>query len=92
MKLNKTYVIQAILFILTVLGTTMVGAELILARPFFYTEAGANWADFSVGFYYSVPLLGFLTVHEFGHYITAHIAILYPAVFRHWYHGRFYSN
>lgn len=73
MKLNKTHVIQAILFILTVLGTTMVGAELILARPFFYTEAGANWADFSVGFYYSVPLLGFLTVHEFGHYITARL-------------------
>lgn len=73
MKINKTYFIQAVLFILTVLGTTMVGAELILGRSFLFSSIGANWADFSVGFCYSVPLLGFLTVHEFGHYITARL-------------------
>lgn len=73
MKNKKTYSLQAILFILTVLCTTMVGAELILARPFFYSPEGANWADFAVGFYYSIPFLGFLTVHEFGHYITARL-------------------
>ena len=44
-----------------------------MARSFFYLEEGFNWPDFFVGLSYSVPFLGFLTVHEFGHYITARL-------------------
>lgn len=73
MKNKKTYIIQAALFIFTVLCTTMIGAELILARPIFTGSEGASWTEFAIGFYYSVPFLGFLTAHEFGHYITARL-------------------
>src|SRR5690606_385166 len=73
MKNKKTYIIQAALFIFTVLCTTMIGAELILARPIFTGPEGASWTEFAIGFYYSVPFLGFLTAHEFGHYITARL-------------------
>ena len=73
MKFNKTPIIQAILFILTILGTTMVGAQYIINRPLEFTDGVSFWAYFSVGFYYSIPFLGFLTVHEFGHYITARL-------------------
>lgn len=71
MKFNKTLLIQLVLFLLTILGTTAVGSNYILNRSFYYEEGGVNWADFFVGFYYSIPFLGFLTVHEFGHYLTA---------------------
>ena len=51
----------------------MIGSELILGRSFFYSPEGLKWTDFAIGFYYSCPFLGFLTVHEFGHYITARL-------------------
>lgn len=70
MKDRKTHIIQALLFIFTLLATTLVGTELILGG-IFYTEEGFTWANYAVGLYYSVPFLGFLTAHEFGHYLTA---------------------
>ncbi|GAB3830892.1 hypothetical protein GCM10028895_47530 [Pontibacter rugosus] len=30
-----------------------------------------SWAEFTAGLYFSLPFLGVLTVHEFGHYFTA---------------------
>ena len=30
-----------------------------------------SWEDFMAGFAFSIPFLGILTVHEFGHYFTA---------------------
>jgi len=32
---------------------------------------GLTWEDFLSGFYFSLPFLGILTFHEFGHYFTA---------------------
>lgn len=64
---KRTYIIQAILFILTVIGTTLAGSQLIVAKPLDLL----SFDEFLIGLYYSVPFLGFLTVHEFGHYFTA---------------------
>lgn len=69
-KKYKTQLFQALLFLTTVFTTTLAGAE--------WTGKGTimNWEDFSMddflyGFYFSIPFLGILTVHEFGHYFTA---------------------
>jgi membrane-associated protease RseP (regulator of RpoE activity) len=67
---SRTYFIQALLFIATLITTTLAGAEMIAGR-FFLDTPGLGWAEFWQGLYYSIPFLGILTAHEFGHYFTA---------------------
>ncbi len=69
-KKHKTLIIQVILFLTTVFTTTLAGAE--------WTGKGSimDWENFSMddflyGLYFSIPFLSILTVHEFGHYLTA---------------------
>lgn len=69
----KTYLIQFFLFILTVITTTIAGAEWMTGRFFFFVDHPLTWQRFSQGFYFSLPFLGILTAHEFGHYITARL-------------------
>jgi membrane-associated protease RseP (regulator of RpoE activity) len=57
------------LFLLTLITTTMAGAEWTYSKSVFMP--GYSWADFQSGFAYSIPFLLTLTVHEFGHYFTA---------------------
>ncbi len=69
-KEHKTVIIQAVLFLTTFTTTTMAGADWmgngnILGSPDY------SWDDFLSGLYFSIPFLGILTVHEFGHYLTA---------------------
>lgn len=71
-KKYRTELIQAVLFIITLFTTTLVGAEWIGSGSLFFTE-DYGWKEFSEGFYFSIPFLGILTVHEFGHYITARL-------------------
>ncbi len=68
---QKTHLIQGALFLLTLATTTFAGAEWIHNRSVFFGEDTMEWADILHGFYYSIPFLGILTVHEFGHYFTA---------------------
>jgi membrane-associated protease RseP (regulator of RpoE activity) len=63
----KTYSIQLALFIATVFTTTYAGKEWMLLQNISW------WEGFYKGFEYSIPFLTILTVHEFGHYITARI-------------------
>ena len=70
----KTEIIQAILFILTLITTTLAGAEAMTGKFFILVEDKSllNFpADFWQGFQFSIPFLGILTFHEFGHYFTA---------------------
>lgn len=67
-KKQKTLFIQIGLFILTVITTTLAGAEWSRNS---YIILGMSWDDFVAGFEFSIPFLGILTVHEFGHYFTA---------------------
>ena len=80
---RKRLPLQIVLFILTLIATTLAGAEWrYMHTPFgFDVEEnvldifwkGMSWEQFATGFAFSIPFLTFLTVHEFGHYITARI-------------------
>lgn len=66
----KRYLTHGGLFLLTLITTTLAGTEWTEGKFVFFSE-GYTWSDFFNGFYFSVPFLGILTVHEFGHYFTA---------------------
>ena len=71
MNQQRTLIIQIVLFVLTLATTTITGAEWIYGRPFFFGENQLGWNEFFEGLKYSVPFLGVLTIHEFGHYFVA---------------------
>lgn len=58
---------------ITLITTTLAGAEWILGKSFFFQWDSMGWAEFKRGFWFSIPFLGFLTTHEFGHYFMAKI-------------------
>lgn len=60
-----------ILFIVTLITTTIAGAEWMYGRFLFWGENTLSWNDFLDGFNFSIPFLLILTFHEFGHYFTA---------------------
>jgi len=74
---RQAYGLHLLLFCLTLLTTTIAGAEWRFGKLFFLDAEGFDWtgtltwAEFAAGFYFSLPFLGVLTVHEFGHYLTA---------------------
>lgn len=70
-KKLKRRLIQAGLFLLTLITTTLSGAEWMHGWLFFYVPEPLGWQQFMDGFQYSIPFLLILTVHEFGHYLTA---------------------
>lgn len=75
-KQTKTLLIQLLLFILTVFTTSIVGAEYMNFETAKLLNSGKEitdnfWLFVSTGLYYSIPFLGVLTVHEFGHYFMA---------------------
>jgi len=60
-----------ILFIVTLITTTISGAEWMYGRPLMYFEPALTLSETLSGVYFSIPFLGILTIHEFGHYFTA---------------------
>jgi membrane-associated protease RseP (regulator of RpoE activity) len=70
-KQTKQYLLQGALFFVTFIFTTMSGAEWRYGGSFVYSEYGMGWSEFFGGLAYSIPFLGILTAHEFGHYFTA---------------------
>jgi membrane-associated protease RseP (regulator of RpoE activity) len=69
MSNSRRGIIQAALFIATVITTTLAGAENSFGKSVF--SGDFSWDDFFSGFQFSIPFLLILTVHEFGHYFTA---------------------
>lgn len=79
MRVNpvRTYSFHFFLFCLTLLTTTLAGAEWMTAKPVLVITT--EWrvirllSDEQIwqGLYFSLPFLGVLTAHEFGHYFTA---------------------
>lgn len=73
---QKRILTQLLLFIVTLVTTTLAGSLWcygkfwILVFPFAYNPE-YTFQDFLQGMNFSVPFLLILTVHEFGHYITA---------------------
>jgi len=68
---RKVYTIQIILFIVTVISTTLAGSEWMYGKSVFYGQELLTSSEILSGLYFSIPFLSILTVHEFGHYLTA---------------------
>jgi membrane-associated protease RseP (regulator of RpoE activity) len=68
---RKTQVIQLTLFFVTLCTTTLAGAEWMYGKYVFYGEELLSYSEILSGLYFSIPFLGILTVHEFGHYFTS---------------------
>ena len=66
---SRRVLIQALLFLTTLVTTTLAGAEWTFGRSIFMPDY--SWQDFRSGLPFSIPFLLCLTVHEFGHYFTA---------------------
>ena len=63
--------IHVVLFLITLLTTTLAGSEWQFSRFLGSEQLPLTWEYFLRGFSFSLPFLGILTVHEFGHYFTA---------------------
>jgi membrane-associated protease RseP (regulator of RpoE activity) len=68
---GKEIAIHGALFLVTFITTTFAGAEWV--HGYFYNEQGIVWENLQSGLQFSIPFLGILTVHEFGHYFAARI-------------------
>ncbi len=64
-KSKPRYWVHLLLFLMTVMTTTLTGAMLRGHDPF------ASWGDFFVGLPYSFALLTILFTHEMGHYLAS---------------------
>jgi Zn-dependent protease len=69
----RTYLIQGVLFVLTLITTTLAGAEWTWGSSFWMPFRPMGWAEWLSGLYFSVPFLGILTIHEMGHYVAARL-------------------
>ncbi len=67
---TRKKLIHPLLFIITLVTTTIAGAEWMYGRSVFLGP-GLSMAEIWDGLEFSIPFLGILTVHEFGHYFTA---------------------
>ncbi len=70
-KPKNRYWLHLLLFVITLITTTLSGAEWMTGRSFFYGKELLGLSNFWAGLYFSLPFLGILTAHEFGHYFTA---------------------
>jgi len=68
---SKKRIIHLLLFIITFIFTTIAGAEWMSGRWVMYGEDLLTSSEIFAGLYFSIPFLGILTAHEFGHYYTA---------------------
>jgi membrane-associated protease RseP (regulator of RpoE activity) len=67
----KKYALHLGLFLITIISTTLAGAEWMTGNFFLFVEKPLGFNDFIKGFNYSFPFLLALTFHEFGHYFAA---------------------
>ena len=66
------YWLHILLFCVTLVTTTLAGLEWMSpAGSKAIQDWTLTWGQFSQGFQFSLPFLGILTVHEFGHYFMA---------------------
>lgn len=63
--------VHLLLFIVTLTTTTLAGTEWQFMRFVGWEAHPITWEWFVRGFAFSIPFLGVLTIHEFGHYFTA---------------------
>jgi membrane-associated protease RseP (regulator of RpoE activity) len=87
-KKNNKLPLQITLFLVTIVTTTLAGAEWSFNRMLFWTDPPMSWEDFLRGFNFSIPFLLALTVHEFGHYFASRhykVAVTLPYYIPFWF-------
>lgn len=75
----KTRIIQLVLLLVTLITTTIAGAEWIFGKSIYALNEGGgltinthySLSDFATGLPFSMAFILILSVHEFGHYLTA---------------------
>ncbi|MDQ1089304.1 site-2 protease family protein [Siphonobacter sp. SORGH_AS_1065] len=70
-RTRRRLFIQILLFVVTLVTTTIAGAEWMHGTSLFYANPPLTFTQVLEGLYFSVPFLLVLTFHEFGHYFTA---------------------
>jgi membrane-associated protease RseP (regulator of RpoE activity) len=70
-KKIKKISLHILLFIATLLTTTLAGAEWMTGKSVFFSSFPFSFQELLGGLYFSIPFLAILTTHEFGHYFTA---------------------
>lgn len=68
---KKSLFKHLLLFAVTLLTTTLAGAEWMHNKLLFYGSERLTLKELTQGWHFSLPLIGFLTIHELGHYFTA---------------------
>ncbi len=68
---QKKILVHIGLFLITLITTTLAGAEWQFNRFLGLEESPLTWPYFIKGLYFSLPFLVILTVHEFGHFFIA---------------------
>lgn len=85
--MTKSHIIHLSLFILTCITVTLAGAEWMFGRSFIFGDQKLGWEEFKQGLHFTIPFLGFLTTHEFGHYFAAKrrkVAVTLPYYIPFW--------
>ncbi|HSJ67707.1 MAG TPA: site-2 protease family protein [Anditalea sp.] len=68
---KKQYLKHTLLFILTLIATTLAGGEWIYGRSVLSSESPLTWEYFLKSMHFSVPFIGILLIHELGHLFTS---------------------
>jgi membrane-associated protease RseP (regulator of RpoE activity) len=68
----KEYLIHGLLFVLTLITTTLAGGEWVYGRSVIGAEDSfLTWEYFLKSMAFSIPFVGILLIHELGHFFTS---------------------
>lgn len=69
---KKEYLRHGILFLATLLATTLAGAEWVYGKSILGVgDTLLSWEYFWMSMAYSIPFIGILLIHELGHFFTS---------------------
>ncbi|MBI1301549.1 MAG: site-2 protease family protein [Alphaproteobacteria bacterium] len=68
---KKEYLTHGVLFLLTLVATTLAGGEWLFGRSIISSERPLDWDHFLRSLHFSIPFIGILLVHELGHLFTS---------------------
>ena len=68
----KEYFIHGLLFLLTLIASTLAGGEWIYGKSVLVSgESALTWDYFFKSMAFSIPFIGILLIHELGHFFTS---------------------
>ena len=68
----KEYAIHLLLFVLTIITSTLAGGEWVYGKHVLASgESALTWEYFFKSMAFSIPFIGILLIHELGHFFTS---------------------